>query len=90
MGGSINMNYLEITKEVFNGLGSIGVLIVVIVLYNLGLLKKNGNGNGNGQLAELKAQLDILENNHLVHLDAKLDKMLEILTEIKVILRERE
>jgi len=42
------MPYIEVLSQIFGGLGTIGLLIVLVVLWKLGLLKKNGNGKSNG------------------------------------------
>ena len=86
------MDYLDIISKIFGGLGAIGALIVFVILYRLGFLdKKNGNGNGNGkfiQMTDLKSQLDLMQNNEMVHIAIKLDKIIEQNQEQLFILRD--
>lgn len=70
------METLEIIEKVFNGLGSIGVLIVVVVLYNMGLLKKPGSGDTDQN--EINAEM-------ARHASVANDEMGEVKTSIAVI-----
>ena len=94
------MDYLDILSKIFDGLGTIGLFVVVVALYKLGFFDKK---NGNGKIADFREELNSLKENHLPHLEAKMDKANdslsrleegqqksnELLTEIKVTLRER-
>lgn len=75
------------TSEIITGLvASIGGGVAFWGAVKSGMIKiqigKNGNGNG---VAE---KLDEIENNHLSHIEAKLDKMIEMMQESLFILRD--
>ena len=75
-------------------LQAIGVVLLIGIAERMGvpvisifksLFKVNGNGK---EMTALKEQLDLLENNHLSHLESKLDKIVEQNQEILLILRD--
>ena len=88
------MEYLKLIQDIFTGLGSIGVLVVVFAFWKMGFFDKSKNGNGtNGyakatQLDELKDSLETIQGNHLQHIADKLDRVVEQNTEQLIILRD--
>ena len=82
MGSSIKMDYLTLIKDLFSGLGSIGVLIVVFAFWKMGFFeKKNGNGY-KAEFESLRAELELIKGNHLPHLQ---EALLDIKEELKSI-----
>ena len=94
------MNYLEIIQNVFTGLGSIGVLVVVFAFWKMGFFdKKNGNGttqnelntNFRNDIKELYNHADVANkevgevNTKLAVIDSRLERMEE---DIKSLLRK--
>ena len=81
------MNYLEIIQNIFTGLGSIGILVVVFAFWKMGFFDKK-NGNGKNEIQELRKTVEDLKENDLTHIDLKLEKLIELGQESLFILRE--
>ncbi len=73
----------EFLSTILQGANSIVFIIGLLLLWKTGLLKwlielkKNGNGNG------VSKQLKTIQENHLHDLAQKLDRIIELLIEIK-------
>ncbi len=86
-------HYIDLFSRIAGSLGGLGFFIGVLIAYKTGLLefllawKKNG-GNGK-ELKELKTQIGELEENHLEHINNKLDRIVELLIEIKTKVYEK-
>lgn len=81
------MNYFELIEKFF--LGNVGVFLLIIIAYKIGLLeflkdwKRNGK-NGNG----FKKEFEELRENHLHEISNKLDRLIEKENEGNLISKE--
>ena len=83
------MEYLAYFKDISSIIQLVVIAGVIIVLYKNGvlgfLLNKNGNGNdGKKALEEIKE----IKENHLSHLEVKMDKLIEISQEVLILIRD--
>ena len=90
------MNYLTPIIQILTGIGSVGVMIGLIIVWKTGLLsyilnlKKNGNGDTQKSLETTLAQFaQNLESNHLAHLKSDIkESMNELRDDMKEIRRD--
>ena len=76
------MDYL---KEILTGgVGSVGLLIVVLILNKAGILDKLIKRNGNGKIDEatMNATIQKIENNHFLGVNERLTEICEKLDKI--------
>ena len=80
------MEFFSIFKEVSSLIQWVIFTLIVVILYRNGILQLLLNKNGNGkhkELEELKEQIAEMNENHLHEINNKLDKIVELLIEIK-------
>lgn len=77
------MEQVSIVRELISLIGTGSGLLVFVVLWRLGIFKKNGNGNGHTsiEIDELKNQIATMQDNHLHTLTDKLDRFTEKMSE---------
>ena len=83
-------------KDLLGIVGSGGTIAIIVVLWKLGLFKKNGNGNGNGNgYNKILESISSLGDNHIHdikdHLDRhdeKFDKILLLTEQNNFILKD--
>ena len=61
--------------------GSTGMLIAVMTAMAIPALRKKIFGGLNGDAVDIKDKLDVIQENHLHHIDGKLDKISETIDE---------
>ena len=70
------MELLTLSKTIVET-GSTGMLIAVMTAMAIPALRKKIFGGLNGDAVDIKDKLDVIQENHLHHIDAKLDKLME-------------
>lgn len=70
------MEIFEIIKIFSGGASSAGLIVIFVILWKLGVFKKNGNDVN--QIGELKKEIVLLKENHIHEISLKLDKLIEL------------